>query len=133
MTRDTSMVLQVSAVTLGVRDMGRARIARLLLPAIMSLVMLLVMSLVETAARLGFAPDLVLAWLTSFAIGVVVAAPTAVLVAPLAQRLVVHRIGAPPRPLPRLPPISLRQTSRRQSNQMALQAILTRPNSATPW
>lgn len=90
------MVLQVSAVTLGVRDMGRARIARLLLPAIMSLVMLLVMSLVETAARLGFAPDLVLAWLTSFAIGVVVAAPTAVLVAPLAQRLVVHRTGAPP-------------------------------------
>jgi integral membrane sensor domain MASE1 len=62
--------------------------ARLLLPAIMATVMSFVMSLVETIARLGFAPDLVPAWLASFAIGVVVAAPTAVLVAPAAQRLV---------------------------------------------
>ncbi len=71
--------------------------ARLLLPAIMATVMSFVMSLVETIARLGFAPDLVSAWLTSFAIGVVVAAPTAILIAPGAQRLVGHLTGAPRR------------------------------------
>ena len=97
MTRDTSVNPQVSAITLGVRDTGRARMARFVLPAIMATVMSFVMSLVETVARLGFAPDLVWSWLTSFAIGVVVAAPTAVLVAPLAQRLVGHLTGAPPR------------------------------------
>jgi integral membrane sensor domain MASE1 len=67
--------------------------ARFLLPAIMATVMSLVMSLVETIVRLGFAPELVPAWLTSFAIGVVVAAPTAVLVAPCAQRLVGYLTG----------------------------------------
>ena len=71
--------------------------ARLMLPAIMATVMSFVMSLVETIARLGFAPDLVSAWLTSFAIGVVVAAPTAILIAPGAQRLVGHLTGAPRR------------------------------------
>jgi Protein of unknown function (DUF2798) len=37
------------------------------------------MSLVQTIARLGFAPNLASAWLTSFAIGVAVAIPTAIL------------------------------------------------------
>jgi hypothetical protein len=40
------------------------------------------MSLVQTIARLGFAPNLAAAWLTSFAIGAAVAIPTAILVAP---------------------------------------------------
>jgi uncharacterized membrane protein YoaK (UPF0700 family) len=62
--------------------------ARLLLPAIMATVMSLVMSLVDTIVRFGFAPNVVSAWLGSFAIGVVVAAPTAILIAPAAQRLV---------------------------------------------
>jgi hypothetical protein len=39
-----------------------------------------VMSL-QTIARLGFAPNLVSAWLTSFAIGVAMAIPSAILVA----------------------------------------------------
>jgi Protein of unknown function (DUF2798) len=68
--------------------------ARLMLPAIMASVMSLVMSLVETIARLGFASDLLPTWLTSFAIGAAVAVPTAILVAPLAQRLVGHLTGA---------------------------------------
>jgi len=62
--------------------------ARLLLPAVMAAAMSLVMSLVDTIVRFGFAPNLVWAWLSSFAIGVVVAAPTAILIAPAAQRLV---------------------------------------------
>jgi hypothetical protein len=48
----------------------------------MAIAMSLVMSLVQTIARLGFAPNLASAWLTSFAIGVAVAIPTAILVAP---------------------------------------------------
>ena len=59
----------------------------LLVPAIMAIAMSLTMSLVQTIARLGFAPNLESAWLTSFAIGVAVAIPTAILIAPQAQRL----------------------------------------------
>jgi uncharacterized membrane protein YoaK (UPF0700 family) len=68
--------------------------ARFLLPAVMATVMSLVMSLVETIARLGFTPNLVPAWLASFAIGVVVAVPTGVMAAPVAQRLVGHLTDA---------------------------------------
>jgi len=46
--------------------------APLLVPAVMAVAMSLVMSLVQTIVRLGFAPNLASAWLTSFAIGVVV-------------------------------------------------------------
>jgi hypothetical protein len=74
--------------------------APVLVPAIMAIAMSLVMSLVQTIARLGFAPNLASAWLTSFAIGVAVAIPTAILVAPRAQRLVGHLTGAPHRPPP---------------------------------
>jgi hypothetical protein len=61
----------------------------------MAIAMSFVMSLVLTTVRLGFAPNLVSAWLTSFAFGVVVAIPTAILVLPHAQRLVGHLTGAP--------------------------------------
>ena len=74
--------------------------APLLVPAIMAVAMSFVMSLVLTTARLGFAPNLVSAWLTSFAIGVIVAIPTAILVAPHAQRLVGHLTGVSPRSHP---------------------------------
>jgi len=66
----------------------------------MAIAMSFVMSLVQTIARLGFALDLVSAWLTSFAIGVTVAIPTAIIVAPHAQRLVGNLTGAPRRPPP---------------------------------
>jgi hypothetical protein len=69
--------------------------ARFLLPALMATGMSLVMSGVETITRLGFAPNLPSAWLTSFALGVSIAAPTAILVAPGAQRLVGHLTGTP--------------------------------------
>ena len=48
----------------------------------MAIAMSFVMSLVQTIARLGFVPNLASAWLTSFAIGVTVAIPTAIIVAP---------------------------------------------------
>jgi hypothetical protein len=63
----------------------------------MAIAMSFVMSLVMTTARLGFAPHLVSAWLTSFGIGVIVAIPTAILVSLRAQRLVHHLTGAPSR------------------------------------
>ncbi len=72
----------------------------ILIPAIMAIVMSFVMSLVQTIARLGFTPNLASAWLTSFAIGVAVAIPTAILVAPRAQRLVGNLTAAPHRPPP---------------------------------
>lgn len=65
--------------------------ARVLLPAVMATAMSLVMSLVDTILRVDFAARLVSAWLGSFAVGVVVAAPTAILIAPNAQRLVGQR------------------------------------------
>jgi integral membrane sensor domain MASE1 len=71
------------------------RYARFLLPAIMATIMSLVMSLVETITKHGFAPNLLSAWLSSFAIGVAIATPTAILVAPGAQRLVRYLTGAP--------------------------------------
>lgn len=93
--------------------------ARLLLPAVMATVMSLVMSLVETIARLGFAPDLVGAWLTSFAIGVAVAVPTAILVAPLAQRLVGQLTGAPQRlPTPGASPHAASDPVRSQKGEI---------------
>jgi Protein of unknown function (DUF2798) len=65
----------------------------LLVPAIMAIAMSLTMSLVQTIARLGFASNLASAWLTSFAIGVAVAIPTAILIAPQARRLAVRLTG----------------------------------------
>jgi hypothetical protein len=56
--------------------------APILVPAITAIAMSFVMSLVQTVARLGFTPNLASAWLISFAIGVAVAIPTAILVAP---------------------------------------------------
>jgi len=55
------------------------------------------MSLVDTIVRVGFTANLVSAWLGSFAIGVVVAAPTAILIAPAApatRRPAHHRRAA---------------------------------------
>jgi Protein of unknown function (DUF2798) len=72
--------------------------AQILVPAIMVIAMSLAMSLVQTIARLGFAPNLASVWLTSFAIGVAVAIPTAIVVAPRAQRLAGYLTGAPPLP-----------------------------------
>ena len=74
--------------------------APILIPAIMAIAMSFVMSLVQTIARLGFTPNLASAWLTSFAIGVAVAIPTAILGAPRAQRLVGNLTGAPRRSPP---------------------------------
>jgi Protein of unknown function (DUF2798) len=74
--------------------------APLLIPAIMAIAMSFVMPLVQTSARLGFTPNLASAWLTSFASGVAVAIPTAILVAPRAQRLVGNLTGAPRRSPP---------------------------------
>jgi cation transport ATPase len=58
--------------------------SRVLLPAVMAAAMSLVMSLVDTIVR--FAPNLASAWLGSFVVVVVVAVPTAILIAPAAQR-----------------------------------------------
>jgi hypothetical protein len=69
-----------------------------LVPAIMAVAMSFTMSLVQTIIRIGIVPSLPSAWLTSFAIGVVVAVPTAIIAAPRAQRLVRHLTGAPRRP-----------------------------------
>jgi len=74
--------------------------APILIPAIMAIAMSFVMSLVQTIARLGFAPNLASAWLTSFAIGVTVAIPTAIMVAPHAQRLACNLTSRPRRPPP---------------------------------
>jgi Protein of unknown function (DUF2798) len=72
------------------------RYAPPLVSAIMAIVISLAVSLVETIVRLGFTSSLVPAWLSSFVVAVIVAVPTAVLVAPHAQRLV-SRITRPPR------------------------------------
>jgi hypothetical protein len=74
--------------------------APLLIPAIMAIAMSFAMSLVQTIGRLGFVPNLASAWLTSFAIGVTVAIPTAIIVAPHAQRLAGNLTGAPRRSPP---------------------------------
>jgi len=66
-----------------------------LVPAIMAIAMSFTMSLVQTIARVGFTPNLPPAWLTSFAIGVAVAIPTAIFIAPRAQRLAGHLTGMP--------------------------------------
>jgi hypothetical protein len=66
----------------------------------MAIAMSFVMSFVQTIARLGFVPNLASAWLTSFAIGVTVAIPTAIIVAPRAQRLAGNLTGVPRRPPP---------------------------------
>ena len=65
-----------------------ARYDRFLLPTVMAVVMSLVMSLVDAIGRVGWAPGLVAAWLSSFAGGVVVAVPAAIVIGPQAQRLV---------------------------------------------
>jgi Protein of unknown function (DUF2798) len=60
-------------------------------PALMAVAM----SLVGTITKHGLAHNLMSAWFTSFALGVVVAVPTAILLAPRVQRLVGHLTGAP--------------------------------------
>jgi hypothetical protein len=80
----------------GPRPRVGPRYSRVLLPAVMATAMSLVMSLVDTIVRFGLAADLVSAWLGSFAVGVVVATPTAILIAPAAQRLVAQLTGGPP-------------------------------------
>ena len=72
----------------------------ILVPASMAVAMSLVLSLVQTIVRIWFVPNLMSAWLTSFAIGVIVAVPTVILVAPHAQRLVGHLTGVSPRAPP---------------------------------
>jgi hypothetical protein len=64
----------------------------------MAVAMSLVMSLVETITKHGLAPNLVTAWLASFALGMAVAVPTAILLAPRVQRFVGHLTGAPRHP-----------------------------------
>jgi hypothetical protein len=66
----------------------------------MAIAMSFVMSLVQTIARLGFVSSLASAWLTSFTIGVTVAIPTAILVAPHAQRLAGNLTSPPRHPPP---------------------------------
>jgi integral membrane sensor domain MASE1 len=61
----------------------------------MAVVMSFTMSLFQTVVRIGLAPGMLTAWLTSFAIGLIVAIPTAIVVAPRAQRLVRHLTRAP--------------------------------------
>jgi Protein of unknown function (DUF2798) len=56
-----------------------------LVPTIMAIAMSFMMSLVQTTVGIGFAYNLASAWLTSFAIGVAVAIPTATLGAPRAH------------------------------------------------
>lgn len=68
--------------------------APLLAPAITAVAMSFTISLVTTTVRLGFRSDLLSAWLTSFAIAVMVAIPTAILVAPQGQRFVGRLTGA---------------------------------------
>ena len=63
------------------------KFAPVLVPIIMAFAMSFTMSFVMTIVRLGFAPNFLSVWLTSFAIGVTVAIPTAIVIAPQAQRL----------------------------------------------
>jgi EmrB/QacA subfamily drug resistance transporter len=77
-----------------------SKYASLLIAAIMAIVMSTVMSLFRTIVRLEFARNLVPVWLTSFALGGVVAASTAILVAPHAQQLVARAFPAPRRSSP---------------------------------
>jgi Protein of unknown function (DUF2798) len=53
-----------------------------LVPAIMAIAMSFTMSFVQTIVRIGFRSNLPSAWLTSFTIGVAVAIPTAIFIAP---------------------------------------------------
>jgi biopolymer transport protein ExbB/TolQ len=64
----------------------------------MAVVMSFTMSLFQTVVRIGLAPGMLTAWLTSFAIGLVVAIPTAIVVAPRAQRLVRYLTSGPRQP-----------------------------------
>jgi hypothetical protein len=81
----------------GVRPRGHhldPKYAPLLAPAITAVAMSFAISLVTTTVRLGFTSNLLWSWLTSFAIAVAVAIPTAIVVAPRAQRLVGRLTGA---------------------------------------
>src|SRR5262249_42045378 len=69
------------------RGSGRRPGMNYALPAVMATAMSLVVSWAETIVRVGLAANLPMAWLSSFVITVVVATPTAILVAPPAQRL----------------------------------------------
>jgi hypothetical protein len=70
----------------------------ILVSTVMAVVMSFTMSLFQTVVRMGLVPGLLSAWLTSFAIGLVVAIPTAIVAAPRAQRLVRYLTGDPRRP-----------------------------------
>jgi hypothetical protein len=104
--------------------------APLLAPAIMAIVISLAVSLVETIVRLGFTPRLVPAWLTSFGEAVIVAVPTAVLVAPHVQRLVSRITGPPRRPGP--PDASIAEPEVAASANSGYPTASTDPRSRVP-
>jgi hypothetical protein len=70
----------------------------ILVSTVMAVVMSFTMSLFQTVVRIGLVPGVLSVWLTSFAIGLVVAIPTAIVAAPRAQRLVRYLTGGPRRP-----------------------------------
>jgi Protein of unknown function (DUF2798) len=63
-----------------------------------AVVMSFTMSLFQRVVRIGLVPGLLSARLTSFAIGLVVSIPTAIVAAPRAQRLARYFTGDPRRP-----------------------------------
>ena len=79
------------------RALHRPKYTPLLVPAFMATVMSFGMSLVMTAVRIGFVSNLIPTWLSSYPFVWIVAVPTAILVAPQAQRLVAYLTGVPPR------------------------------------
>ena len=62
--------------------------AQLLFVTIMGLSMSAIMSFAFTAFRSGFNDSFFVAWMESFLLGSIIAIPTAMFVAPLAQKLV---------------------------------------------
>ncbi|MEO0603416.1 MAG: DUF2798 domain-containing protein [Myxococcota bacterium] len=64
---------------------------------LMSLGMSFIMSFVMTAANVGMVEQFVFIWLKGFAVGFLAALPSAMLVAPIAQRIV-RRFGPPDGP-----------------------------------
>ena len=75
----------------------RPQYMHLIRPTIMAVLMSFTMSFVITAVRLGFVPNLLAAWPKAFGSGVIIAIPTAILVAPHAQHLVGYLISTPKR------------------------------------
>ena len=83
------------------RAAHRPKYTPLLVPAFMATAMSFGMSLVMTTVRIGFVANLIPIWLSSYPFILILAVPTAILVAPQAQRLVAYLTGAPgPQPPP---------------------------------